>query len=170
MLPRLFANIIQHDLISLIPSMTRPTDNDEAPSTPRQVHQSTIRQSFTSTQSSATGITLKPAHNTIGRDTPSQVQPAQRLVSHSLIAPVQFIFFCAYRNGQYNLAQINVRGMQDDAFFEQLRTEYQRIRRIWCRWFSIWVYSHCEFRRVSSTFLIVFRIANGNNSSRILNI
>lgn len=60
----------------------------------------------------------------------------------------RYVFLCVYRRGQYRLAQMLVTNLQDDAFFDQLREYYQKFRGFWRKHFSMWIYSHCEFRRV----------------------
>lgn len=60
------------------------------------------------------------------------------------------VFLTIKRGTYYRLAQLDVTGIKDKAFFSKLKQQYRSHRgRLRC-WLSIYVYDHCEFYKVSS--------------------
>jgi hypothetical protein len=62
------------------------------------------------------------------------------------------VFLCVQiGNNKLRLSQINIAvDPTDDLFFKNLKSEYQRLRGRLRRWFSVWIYDHCEFIKVRS--------------------
>jgi len=57
-----------------------------------------------------------------------------------------------FSGGTYKLSQIEIKTQQnlryeltDTSFFQLLRLKYQKLRGFLLTWFSIWIYSHCDF-------------------------
>lgn len=61
----------------------------------------------------------------------------------------QHIFLLVASGNHVRLAQIRVESMKTHKFFHELRRQYNCLRSFTRRWLSIWVYSHCDFYRVS---------------------
>jgi hypothetical protein len=64
-----------------------------------------------------------------------------------------WVFLAVGNANCFKIAQISVHGKQDDSFFEDLGKAYREIRGTIDRIFSIWVYSHCNFMKVSNYFI-----------------
>jgi hypothetical protein len=61
----------------------------------------------------------------------------------------QVVFLGVGNGGDCSLAQISVSTMDDDAFFEALRENYNKLRGFMRRYLSYEVYHHCDFVQVS---------------------
>jgi hypothetical protein len=59
-----------------------------------------------------------------------------------------FVFLAVKTGQESQLAQIQAHNLQDDLFFDKLRSEYQRLRGRLRGLLSIWMYSHCDFVQV----------------------
>ena len=57
----------------------------------------------------------------------------------------RFIFVAVSQADEHRLGELEVQGLEDDCFFQQLRKEYLKQRGMLYRWFSIWAYDHCDF-------------------------
>jgi hypothetical protein len=52
----------------------------------------------------------------------------------------------------HHLSQIELHGASTKQFFRQLRSDYFKLRGCIRSFFSIWVYSHCDFYKVSISY------------------
>ena len=56
-----------------------------------------------------------------------------------------YVFLGVKCGDENRVAEINVHGLGDDKFFEELREEYYKMKGYLRRFFSIWRYAHCDF-------------------------
>lgn len=62
-----------------------------------------------------------------------------------------FVLLLVLKASRYDLASIDVTDMTARDFFKTIVQEYNEKRGVWRRFFSIFVYSHCDFMKVSFT-------------------
>jgi hypothetical protein len=100
-------------------------------------------QSGYTTTSSGNG---KARHNidTMNTGASSSVTPQRSTI----------VFLSINNNDSHRLAQIKADNVQDDSFFETLKSEYIAKRGLMRLLFSIWRYSGCDFFEVSNSTLI----------------
>ena len=67
---------------------------------------------------------------------------------------VLYVLFGVARGDDLEISQIKIQNHDDQQFFKQLKEKYCELRGFWRRWFGIWRYSHCEFRKVGLISLI----------------
>jgi len=105
-----------------------------------------------SSQTHSNGQTSSTAQSTIGSPhDPQQVLgsgPSRRAAVRPLRSISGWVFLVVKRGGDYRLSQINVHGHASIDFFRHLRAEYFRLRGLFPRYFSVWVFSHCDFYKV----------------------
>ena len=81
------------------------------------------------------------------------VDPSAPITAIDIVPPSNFtgfILFGVYgsqrlQSANLRLAQIDVFGKDDDGFFDQMIVEFRRLRGLFRRTFSIWIFHTCEF-------------------------
>lgn len=99
---------------------------------------------------------LRPSAIDLEASTPAALKRANSITASSarVIQEIErkdkFVFLGITKHNAICIAQINVRGYSDDAFFERLRIEYNNCRGLVQRLLGIWHYSYCNFVKVST--------------------
>lgn len=120
--------------------------------------QSSTSSATAATSSSGTGLnsnqsyTQKPSGlDDLGCSPPSVHHPSSAQMV-PLTVEQRLIFVAVTKADEHRLGELEVQGLDDDCFFQQLRKEYLKRRGLMRRWFSIWAYDHCDFVMVGISF------------------
>ncbi|KAL3469347.1 hypothetical protein BJX99DRAFT_265289 [Aspergillus californicus] len=84
--------------------------------------------------------------------TPAQINPPAVLIpqssnihTSSVLKMNRYILLVVKKGSRRFLSQIQVHDLDNNAFFQSLRSEYYRLRGRWRNLLSVWRYSHCDF-------------------------
>lgn len=126
-------------------------------------HSESANASSTNQLQTENSSTMDTSSNPRALSSPSKGLPLDHTSTNVATQPTELsvdveienvlVVFLGVMNGDdCSLAQISVSNIDDDTFFEKLRTKYYELRKFTHRILSYRVYSHCEFVQVCTLF------------------